>query len=111
MVGTERYLLALQSEGRNSVKADWQVISKFSSFREGFDLVILDLTIPGRLGGKQVLEALLRIDPRVKAVASSGYSNDPIMSEPAKYGFKAKLSKPYLRDDLIKVLSGVLADP
>ncbi len=52
-----------------------------------FDLLILDLTIPGGLGGKEVMKRLLQIDPDVKAVVSSGYANDPVMSSYKDYGF------------------------
>ena len=75
-----------------------------------FDLVILDLTIPGGMGGKDTLERLLKIDPSVRAIASSGYSNDPIIAEPQKFGFKAKLSKPYLSHQLIEAVEDLVAD-
>ena len=61
----------------------------------GFDAVIMDLTIPGGMGGKEALENLREIDPDVKAIVSSGYSNDPVMSEFKKYGFNGFVAKPY----------------
>ncbi len=72
------------------------------------DLVILDLTVPGELGGKETLTELLKIDPQVKAIVSSGYSNDPIMSEYKKYGFKGVVSKPYQVNELIVTVQNVL---
>lgn len=72
------------------------------------DLVILDLTVPGELGGKETLNELLKIDPKVKAIVSSGYSNDPIMSEYKKYGFKGVVSKPYQVNELIVTVQNVL---
>ncbi|HEY7545498.1 MAG TPA: response regulator, partial [Blastocatellia bacterium] len=52
-----------------------------------FSAVILDLTIPGGMGGKEAIKKLLEIDPDVKAIVSSGYSNDPIMTRFREYGF------------------------
>jgi PAS domain S-box-containing protein len=60
-----------------------------------FDLVIMDLTIPGGPGGKEVIQDLLALDPHVRAIVSSGYADDPVMSSPAKYGFKGTVAKPY----------------
>lgn len=60
-----------------------------------FGLVILDLTIPGGIGGEETLKLLQRIDPQVTAIASSGYTNDPIMTDFGEHGFKEILPKPY----------------
>jgi DNA-binding NarL/FixJ family response regulator len=60
-----------------------------------FDIVVLDLTVPGGMGGKDALAELRSIDPNVCAVATSGYSQDPIMSDHQAYGFVAVLPKPY----------------
>lgn len=57
--------------------------------------VILDLTIPGGTGGKEIVGELKKLDPAVKVIVSSGYSNDPILANPRDYGFAAVLSKPY----------------
>jgi PAS domain S-box-containing protein len=72
-------------------------------------VVILDLTIPGGMGGGETMQALLKIKPDIKAIASSGYSNNPIMALPLSYGFKAKLSKPYTTEELADVLAEVLS--
>ena len=75
-----------------------------------FDAVILDLTIPGGIGGKEVVQKLHEIDPDVKAIVSSGYSSDPILSEYKRYGFKGAVAKPYeigeLSDTVHKVITG-----
>lgn len=60
-----------------------------------FDLVIMDLSIPGGMGGAQAMEQIRRMDPEVRAIVSSGYSDDPVMSRPADYGFQGVLPKPY----------------
>ena len=81
-----------------------------ASLRKGprFDLVILDLTIPGGEGGVQILEQLKRLDPRVRAVASSGYSDDPVMAVPLRYGFLGSLPKPYRSTEFQELLDRLL---
>lgn len=75
---------------------------------EPFDAVIMDLTVPGGMGGKEAIERLLELDPDVRAIVSSGYSNDPIMAEHLKYGFKEVLAKPYTIENLAQVLHKVI---
>jgi nitrogen-specific signal transduction histidine kinase/ActR/RegA family two-component response regulator len=70
-----------------------------------FDVVILDLTVPGGMGGRETIGKLLEINPDVKAVASSGYSNDPVMTDFEQYGFKGILIKPYQIENLNEILS------
>ncbi|MFC1544779.1 PAS domain S-box protein, partial [Gemmatimonadota bacterium] len=65
-----------------------------------FSAVILDLTVPGDMGGRETLAGLQAIDSGVKAIVSSGYSNDPVMSDPGKYGFNAVIAKPYAMEEL-----------
>lgn len=60
-----------------------------------FDAVILDLTVEDGMGGADAVKKLVRIDPHVKAIVSSGYSRDPIMSDYGKHGFCAVMHKPY----------------
>ena len=69
-----------------------------------FDVVILDLTIPGGMGGNEAIQRLRKIDPQVKAIVSSGYSIDQVMSQPEKYGFRAAVQKPYLMQDLNRAI-------
>ncbi len=71
--------------------------------------VIMDLTIPGGIGGKETAAQLLALDPDARLVVSSGYSTDPIMSDFASYGFCAVLKKPYDADSLFQVVTTVLS--
>jgi PAS domain S-box-containing protein len=88
-----------------------EAVRKFSDAKaagRGFDAVILDLTIPGGFGGKKALAELLTMDPAVKAIATSGYSDDPVMAEPQGFGFKAALRKPFDIDELAQILQFAL---
>ena len=75
-----------------------------------FDIVIMDLTIPGGMGGKEVIMKLLEIDPYIKAIVSSGYSIDPVVSEYEKFGFKGFLTKPFNIVEIGKVVNKVLKE-
>ena len=70
----------------------------------GFDAVIMDLTVPGGMGGQETRRQLQAIDPLVTAIVSSGYSNDPIMTKFEHHGFKGVIAKPYQMAELSKVL-------
>jgi two-component system cell cycle sensor histidine kinase/response regulator CckA len=72
-----------------------------------FDLVIFDLTVPGGMGGKEAVQELLKIDPEIRAIASSGYSSDAVMANPRAYGFRASLAKPYDIPGLMRVVGEV----
>ncbi|QWV98700.1 ABC transporter substrate-binding protein [Geomonas nitrogeniifigens] len=75
---------------------------------EGYDAVIMDLTIPGGMGGKEAAQRILELDPEARLIVSSGYSNDPIMSDYKKHGFSATLEKPYTVKEIARVLTGVI---
>jgi CheY-like chemotaxis protein len=79
-----------------------------SKSRRPFDAVVLDLTIPGGMGGEKVIQRLLAIDPEVKAIVSSGYSSDPVMTNFKEYGFRGALTKPYEVGQLTEMLSTLL---
>jgi len=72
-----------------------------------FDVVIMDLTIPGGMGGKEALERMREIDPNVRAIVSSGYSNDPVMADYRKHGFVGVLAKPYTSDNVRSQLEAI----
>jgi PAS domain S-box-containing protein len=69
----------------------------------------VDLTIPGGLGGKEVARQILSAYPNACLVVSSGYSNDPIMSNFEKFGFRGAIAKPYSMHEFEKVLGAVLS--
>lgn len=73
-----------------------------------FDAIILDLTVPAGMGGKETMSKLLEIDSQVNALVSSGYSNDPIMADYKSYGFKGIITKPYNVEELNKSLQLLL---
>ncbi len=75
-----------------------------------FDAVIMDLTIPGGMGGREAIQKLREIDPGVKAIVSSGYSNDPIMARFREAGFRGVVSKPYTVTSLSEAVKKVLAE-
>jgi CheY-like chemotaxis protein len=81
------------------------------SMQEGapFDLVILDLTIPGGMGGKKTIEKLIALDKNITAIVSSGYSNDMIMASCREFGFKGIIAKPYRIDELARVVEQVMS--
>jgi len=74
-----------------------------------FEAVILDLTIHGGMGGKDAIKGLIKIDPKVNAIVSSGYSNDPVMARYEEFGFKGFIAKPYKIKDLNELLRKILS--
>jgi PAS domain S-box-containing protein len=82
-----------------------------SSDGRPFDLVILDLTIPGGMGGEEVVRELLQFDPRVKAIVASGYAHEGIMSKFREHGFSAMLTKPFTIEELHYALEQALSVP
>jgi len=89
-----------------------EALSRYADARqaaEPFDLVIMDLTIPGGMGGKDAIRKLLELDPQAKVIVSSGYSQDPVMADYKRYGFKGVIAKPYRLADLQAQLQQVWA--
>ena len=75
--------------------------------RRPFTAVIMDLTVPGGMGGRETIKRLREIDPRVKAIVSSGYANDPVMDNFVEYGFVAVAAKPYRIETLSEILKSI----
>ena len=76
--------------------------------RKPFDAVVLDLAIPGGMGGKEVMQELITIDPHVRGIISSGYLNDPVVKGFRRYGFLATLTKPYEANELDDKLQNII---
>jgi PAS domain S-box len=99
------YKVSCAKDGVETIKA-------YENARENamcFDAVIMDLTIPGGMGGKETVRELIKLDPEVKAIVSSGYSNDPIMGEYRGYGFMGVVTKPYKIEELSREVYRVIA--
>ena len=91
-----------------------EAVAKFKDARHAgrpFDLVVMDLTVPGGVGGLAALRQMQAIDPGVKAIVSSGYSSDPVMADHRAFGFSGMVAKPYRITDLAKTLREVLNQP
>ncbi len=97
--------VAESSEGSETVRMYQESVTQ----GRAFDLVILDLSIPNGMGGVRAMEKLRAIDPEVFAIVSSGYSDDPVMANPAAYGFAAVLPKPYEPADMLRLVRNILA--
>lgn len=76
---------------------------------EPFDVVIMDLTVPGGMGGMEAIEKLIEIDPDVKAIVTSGYSHDPIMANFKEHGFSGVITKPYMVEEFNAVIRRVIS--
>jgi PAS domain S-box-containing protein len=98
------YEMESASDGSEAI----ELYAKAKASEKPFDAVIMDLTIPGGIGGQEALKKLSEIDPHVKAIASSGYSNDPVISGFGDYGFMGVIIKPYRIEELSDILSKVI---
>ena len=88
-----------------------EAIEKFILAKErkkDYDIIIMDLTVPGGIGGQEASKEILKIDKKAKIVVSSGYSNDPVMSDYKKYGFSARIVKPFYFDVLKEIITELL---
>jgi PAS domain S-box-containing protein len=104
MLGHLGYEARFAKDGDEAVKLFTQARQSGTAF----DAVILDLTVPGGMGGKAALDKLLHLDPQVKAIVSSGYSEDAIMAEYAQHGFSGVIAKPYRIAELSVLLHKVI---
>lgn len=104
ILGHLGYHVTACSDGEKAI----ELYSQASEADEPFELVIMDLTIPGGMGGRQAMKRLREINPEVKAIVSSGYSNDPIIANYSEYGFSGYVVKPYRVEELSGTLDAVL---
>jgi len=100
------YSVSTSTDGAEAVK----LYQEAQNSGQPYDAVIMDLTIPGGMGGREAIEQLMKIDPHVKAVVSSGYSNDPVMSNFREYGFQGVIAKPYKIIELSEVLHKIASE-
>ncbi len=93
--------ITVTTDGKEALNAYKNAIKQKSPF----DLVLLDITIPGGMGGKETISELLKLNPNMKAVVTSGYAQDPIIANFSEYGFCGRLEKPFKIDDIEKLLA------
>jgi PAS domain S-box-containing protein len=96
----------LAEEGAGAVR----IYQEAMAGKTPIDLVIMDLTIPGGMGGKEAVQKILALDPLAKVIVSSGYSHDPIMANFNDYGFCSALAKPFAFSELSKIVNQFLMD-
>jgi PAS domain S-box-containing protein len=107
MLGKLGYRVVECAVGEEAVR----LYSEALATSDPFALAILDLTIPGGTGGVRTMELLREIDPGVRAVVSSGYTQDPVLADYHRYGFTSSLSKPFTIEVLGECVSAVLSTP
>lgn len=107
MLGHMGYDVSFARDGREAIALYRQARDE----EKPFDALILDLTVQGGMGGKEAMQLLLGVDPHLKAVISSGYSGDPIMSDYREHGFKAAIVKPYKMEELEEILGKLIREP
>jgi PAS domain S-box-containing protein len=86
-----------------------EIYSEALSQKDPFLVIIMDLTIPGGMGGKETVKKLREIDPTAKVIAFSGYSNDPIFTDFKEFGFDGVLSKPFSIEEFMQTIESVLS--
>lgn len=104
MLERSGYSVETSAGGRQAIEMYKQALEAGNAF----DVVIMDLTIPGGIGGKEAIKDILKIHPDARVIVSSGYANDPVMANYAEYGFHGIAAKPYTRSEILEVLSRVL---
>ncbi len=94
------YIVTCAKNGEETIKFFTEAFRSANPF----SLVMLDLTIPGEAGGREVIGKLRKIFSNFLGIACSGYSDDPVLAKPLEHGFNASLAKPYTMEDLIEVI-------
>jgi PAS domain S-box-containing protein len=106
MLEFKGYEVELAKDGMEAIEKYQQAIKN----RKPFDVVVMDLTIPGGMGGREAISNLLVVDPKARAIVVSGYSNDPVMADFKGHGFRKVISKPFKLEELTAVIAEVLAE-
>jgi CheY-like chemotaxis protein len=100
------YSCRLTADGQETLRA----YAEAKAAGRPFDIIMLDLTIPGGLGGKEAVLQLRKIAPKAKVIVPSGYSDEAVMADYKAYGFDAVLPKPYRYEDLAETLARLLKE-
>ncbi|MEO1573552.1 MAG: response regulator, partial [Pseudomonadota bacterium] len=111
----QMYEDALTGQGFRVVSTDdgRAAVDAFSTARrqdDPFDLVIMDLTVPGGTGGREAMASIRATDPSVRGIVASGYSSDPVMARYEDYGFAAAVHKPFSLDTLAEAVHSLLGE-
>ena len=101
------YSVECAAEGEEAIER----FQRAESQGNEFNLLILDLTIPGGMGGIETLRRIREQNQLVRAIATSGYSSDPVIATPEKYGFNASISKPYKIYEVCEIVQNTIASP
>jgi PAS domain S-box-containing protein len=100
ILGMLDYEVVATADGEAALAAHAEAVAT----GQPFDVAIMDLTIPGGMGGKETISRLRQKDTAIRTIVSSGYSNDPVMAYHTDHGFDGVLPKPYVVDDLIRIV-------
>jgi two-component system cell cycle sensor histidine kinase/response regulator CckA len=104
MLKTYGYSVVTVADGKEAIEKYRSALAA----KTPFDLVILDLTVPGGMGGQKAIKELKKVDPHVTACVTSGYADNEILSDPVAHGFVAMIAKPYRTVDLLKTVKDAL---
>ncbi len=102
---TAGYEVELAKDGGEAI----ELYGKARKAGKPFDVVIMDLTVPGGMGGRETLAKLIELDPGVRAIVSSGYSHDPIMAHYEDFGFVGVIAKPYRVREMAEIVDKIMA--
>jgi CheY-like chemotaxis protein len=105
MLRRRGYAVTVVGDGRDAVTAYGDAIARGIPY----DLVVLDLAVPGGVGAREAIRLLRQLDPDVRALVSSGHSEDPVMADPAAHGFAGVVPKPYEIAELVAALERAMA--
>jgi len=98
------YQVELAGDGTEAI----ELYARAMEAGKPYDAVIMDLTVPGGMGGQEAVGRLREMDPGIRAIVSSGYSSDPVLANHDQYGFSGMISKPYSMANLSRTLKKVL---
>jgi len=98
------YEVVFAQEGAEAIR----IFSRERSAGRPFDLVMLDLSVPEGMGGQETFEKLHTLDPSAKVIVSSGYTSEPMMTDPKKFGLAGALAKPYRIADIKTLLETII---